>query len=571
MKLIQLFFFILFPIFSYSQSKENFDQLYQKGEEFIFSSCDSCLSLVKQLKSIPNLNNLQKIRVKILETEAKCQLQSIDTINLILSNCLNTLKQNYPENTIVKAKILMLLGSINSSNSNVYEGIPELLEALELLEKSKNKNLKYYCILRIAEAHRIKKQFKIGFDLLYDLLEEKNNLSVRNRCNLYGRLASFYEECITGESDYNRANFNRIDSIFKYTCLSVQIAEQYNLRGLKASSYNQLGHFMMHYRSEVDTAVLYLRNAAQTYKELGCYANYVNVCNNLTYAYQIKGQFQKAITTGIHLLDIRKREEYPQIYRKTYQYLSDSNDSIGHYSLAKKYLEKAYSIEKKLFKTYLNKEVTALTTKYNYKLKEAQLAEEQHKSHFRLTLFLGIFLITIILLIVAIVVNRLRKMVFMQKQTLLKNKNVILQNNIIHHNKTLTMNALRFVQNDNLLNEISQQVGGMEHLKKVDLKEAIQNLISEIRVSKKNEIWVDFEKSFKEVHVDFYKNITKEHTDLSAKELRLCAFLKLNLTSKEIAAINGTSLRSVETARHRLRKKLNVVEGTDLNSFFQQF
>lgn len=570
MKLSLFLSLFLLPFISYSQTSAEFDSIYARGEKYLHTNFDSCAICIDQLKNLPSLKDLQRIRIELLETQAKSQLQSIDTTKLILNKCLEKLSQTYPENVTQKAEILILLGSLDSSNSNVDEGIPELLEALDLLDKSENRDLKHYCILSIVEAHRVKKQFKIGFDLLYDLLKE-SDLSVRNRCNLYGRLASYYEECITGESEYNRPNFNRLDSIFKYTHLSAQVAEQYNLKGLKASSYNQLGHFIMHYRSKVDSAVFYLTDAAQTFKELGDYANYVNVSNNLTCAYLKNGQFQKAIATGKHLLDIRKREEYPQIYRKTYQYLSDSHDSIGDYRIAKKYLERVYAIEKGLFKTYLNKEVTALTTKYNYELKEAQLAEEQQKSHFRLALFMGIFLITIILLIVAIVVNRLRKMVYMQKQTLLKNKNVILQNNIIHHNKTLTMNALRFVQNDNLLNEISQQVGAMEYLKKADLKDAIQNLISEIRVSKKNEVWADFEKSFKEVHADFYKNLTQDYSTLSSKELRLSAFLKLNLSSKEIAAINGTSLRAVETARHRLRKKLNVPEETELNSFFQQF
>ena len=564
---LSLFFL---PFFSLSQTNTDFDSIFARGEQYLHTNFDSCLNSIEHLKKLPDLNDLQKIRIEFLEANAKCQQQSIDTTILILTNCLEEINHTYPENIVVRAKILMLLGSIKSSNSNVDEGIPELLEALELLKKFENKDLKHYCILKIAEAHRVKKQFKIGFDLLYDLLKG-SDLSVRNRCNLYGRLASFYEECITGESEYNSPNFNRLDSIFKYTSLSAQIAEQYNLKSLKASSYNQLGHFMMHYRLEPDTAVFYLSRAAQTFKELDDYPNYVNVSNNLTCAYQEKGQFQKAITTGKQLLGIRKREEYPQIYRKTYQYLSDSYDSIGDYRLAKKYLEQVYAIEKDLFKTYLNKEVTALSTKYNYELKEAQLSEERHKGHFRLTLFIGIFLITITLLIVAIVINRLRKMVFLQKQNQMKNKNAILQNNIINHNKTLTMNALRFVQNDNLLNEISLKVGAMEYLKKADLKEAIQKLISEIRVSKKNEVWSDFEKSFKEVHADFYKNLTQDYSTLSSKELRLSAFLKLNLSSKEIAAINGTSLRSVETARHRLRKKLNVPEETELNSFFQQF
>lgn len=569
MKLILFPFLFLFPIFSYAQTDKDFENIYERGENYLYWNYDSCLNCIETLRVLPNISNLQKIKIDLLETQANCQIFSIDSSRNILNNCLTKLSKIHGKNEDLKARLLILLGAINSSNSNVHEGIPQLMKAWKILQDSDDTNLRDYCRIKIAEAHRVKKQFRIGFDLLYTLLKDQN-LSQRNRASLYSRMAAYYDECKTGEVNFTRSSCSPQDSTLKYSNLSLQLAQKNNYKDLMALANNQIGHLVLN-ELNVDSAVIFLRKARKMFNDLAYKIDYVNTCNNLTFAYQKKGQFQKAISLGKSLLEIRNRNEYPQIYRKTYRFLSNSYDSIGDYRLAKKYLEKVYSVEKSLFKSYLNKEVTALTTKYNYELKEAQLAEEKHKSNFRLTFFIGIFLITIILLIFAIVLNRLRKMTFLQKENQMKNQNAILKNNIMYHNKTLTMNALRFVQNDNLLNEISQRVGAMEYLKKADLKEAIQNLISEIRVSKKNEIWIDFEKSFKEVHVDFYKNLTQSHSDLSAKELRLCAFLKLNLTSKEIASINGTSLRTVETARHRLRKKLNIVEETDLNNFFQQF
>ena len=567
MKLIQFILLLLLPFITYSQTNKDFEPIYQEGEQALFFSYDSCITSVQQLKELSDLNNIQKIRIDLLEIEAKCQKQSVASSKIKIDDCLERLSKTDLKDEPLRAKLLILKGSINSSNSNIYEGIPQLMEALELLENSDCHDLKDYCRIKIAEAYRVKKQYKIGFDLLHTTINQ-SDLSPRNRAYAYSRLAAYFNES-TARKIHSRPNID--DSISKYSGLSREISEKYNFRDFIASSYNETGLNVINMNGDCDTAISYLNKSVDLFRALAYDIDYVNASNNLTWAYLKKGEFQKAIATGKHLLTIRNEKEYPQIYRRTYQLLSDSHDSIGEYRLGKKYLEQVYTIEKNLFKTYLNREVTSLSAKYNYKLKEAQLDEERQKSHFRLTLFIGIFLITVILLMVAIVMNRLRKMTFIQKQQQMKNENSILQNNIICHNKELTSNALRFVQNDNLLNEISQQVGAMEYLKKNDLKEAIQKLISDIRVNKKNEIWADFEKSFKEVHADFYKNLTQEHSDLSSKELRMSAFLKLNLTSKEIAAINGTSLRTVETNRHRLRKKLNVAEGTDLNSFFQQF
>jgi FixJ family two-component response regulator len=75
---------------------------------------------------------------------------------------------------------------------------------------------------------------------------------------------------------------------------------------------------------------------------------------------------------------------------------------------------------------------------------------------------------------------------------------------------------------------------------------------------KGNEDWEFFEKAFNNADKDFLKKIKEAHPTLTHNDLRLCAFLRLNLLSKEIAPLLNISVRSVEIKRYRLRKKMNL-------------
>lgn len=77
-----------------------------------------------------------------------------------------------------------------------------------------------------------------------------------------------------------------------------------------------------------------------------------------------------------------------------------------------------------------------------------------------------------------------------------------------------------------------------------------------------------FDVNFEKVHKNFFKELKIIVPNLSKRELRLCAFVKMNLSNKEIAPLLNISVRGVETARYRLRKKLNVQE-THFNEFLQ--
>ncbi|QWX83846.1 Two component regulator three Y domain-containing protein [Cellulophaga sp. HaHaR_3_176] len=85
------------------------------------------------------------------------------------------------------------------------------------------------------------------------------------------------------------------------------------------------------------------------------------------------------------------------------------------------------------------------------------------------------------------------------------------------------------------------------------------------------EDWKKFEVNFKQLHEDFFERLLKEYPKLTPKDLKLCAYLKMNLSSKEIAPLMGISLRGVEIHRYRLRKKLQIDTSEYLSSFLITF
>lgn len=88
------------------------------------------------------------------------------------------------------------------------------------------------------------------------------------------------------------------------------------------------------------------------------------------------------------------------------------------------------------------------------------------------------------------------------------------------------------------------------------------------REIKNKDEWNLFETNFNELHEDFFKDLLSTYPNLSNKDLKLCSYLKMNMSSKEIAPLMGISVRGVEVHRYRLRKKMNLDGKENLTNFF---
>ena len=94
-----------------------------------------------------------------------------------------------------------------------------------------------------------------------------------------------------------------------------------------------------------------------------------------------------------------------------------------------------------------------------------------------------------------------------------------------------------------------------------DTNRTLDNLINS------NLHYKSFENQFKSIFPDFNSKLLKLYPNLSPSDLRMCAYLKMNQNSNEIALISGASIRTVESQRYRLRKKMKLPKNTNLQLY----
>ena len=146
-------------------------------------------------------------------------------------------------------------------------------------------------------------------------------------------------------------------------------------------------------------------------------------------------------------------------------------------------------------------------------------------------------------------------------------KNEKLEAQIQHKNTELASAAMHLVQKGEILTKIKDELQRLNKIHKTngeaeDFKKIIRVLNEE---EKMNEDWEQFAIHFNKVHSDFLITLKENYPQLSAHELKLCAYLRMNLSSKEIAQLMNISVRGVEISRYRLRKKLALP--TEVNLF----
>ncbi len=162
-----------------------------------------------------------------------------------------------------------------------------------------------------------------------------------------------------------------------------------------------------------------------------------------------------------------------------------------------------------------------------------------------------------------------------KEKELIQTKNNQLQTELKHKTSLLadsTMNLIR--KNDMLqildtdLTEISTYVTQQETKHRITRK--IQNVRRNIQTNiREDENWEKFEENFSLVYTDYMKKLSVRFPNLKMNDRKLCAYLRMGLSSKEMASLLNTSVRSIETARYRLRKKLNLQHDNNLSDFIQ--
>ncbi|WP_037348956.1 triple tyrosine motif-containing protein [Sediminibacter sp. Hel_I_10] len=148
------------------------------------------------------------------------------------------------------------------------------------------------------------------------------------------------------------------------------------------------------------------------------------------------------------------------------------------------------------------------------------------------------------------------------EQQLMQLKNESLQQDIENKNRELAISTMSLIKKNEFLNSIKDE------LKSSETEKGLKSVVKIIDKNINNtDDWKFFQEAFNNADKDFLKKVKSIHPKLTPNDLKLCAYLRLNLTSKEIAPLLNISPRSVEVKRYRLRKKMNLPHEASLTNY----
>nr|WP_304608469.1 triple tyrosine motif-containing protein [Pontibacter anaerobius] len=159
------------------------------------------------------------------------------------------------------------------------------------------------------------------------------------------------------------------------------------------------------------------------------------------------------------------------------------------------------------------------------------------------------------------------------EKEIIKLNNDKLESELDHKSKELASSAMHVMQSLETIGKVRGQLQTV--MEQVEDKQALHHLRKVLRSveedMKVENNWDQFELHFNQLHQNFLKRLRHDFQDLTHRDIKLCAYLRMNLTSKEIASLLNLSLRGVETSRYRLRKKLNLEQEVNLTEFILKY
>ncbi|AKD05693.1 transcriptional regulator [Pontibacter korlensis] len=168
--------------------------------------------------------------------------------------------------------------------------------------------------------------------------------------------------------------------------------------------------------------------------------------------------------------------------------------------------------------------------------------------------------------------EQLRQEAIQHEQKLVKVRNEQLKSELSSKSRELASTALNIVNKNEMLQNISHELAKLQDADGNKLPEKhlrkIQKIITE-GMSSQND-WELFEKSFDETNANYFKKLKEGYPELTPNDMKLCAYLRMNMSSKEIASLLNITVRGVELRRYRLRKKLNMDHDKNLVEFVME-
>lgn len=473
------------------------------------------------------------------------------------------------KDTSIAIRSLMELASVYGHQANYKASYDQLWSALLLadaIQQELAKSFIYKAIGRYYSFFNRKEKAETYLQLALDLKKQHvsdNNLSTAHLTDNYHAFVATYREL-----NEPQLAQQYLDSAFLVHLSDVSVTNLSFLKFEQAVLFNR--------NNQPKRALDLFEEIIPWYQQNNI--NYqVLVYNYMGDSHQLLAEYTKSENCYLKALEISKQYKChidftPLIYERLYEV----NYRQGKYKQAAIHLNQAKNLDALFFdsRSENNRPLLEIQDAFrqtkeeqiNY-LKEQQLIQleqEQKVSFLEKILLVGC--IGFLMLLGGIYFRYVRVKYKTEKQLIRKEQELEIQktNELVElKNKELAAFALKLIEKENFIESLKEKLSkGNGEVKRQELENLVHSAVCS---SKEN--WNEFEARFVSVNKSFYQKLKVQFPKLTQGDLKLCALVKLNFSSKEMARLTGISIDSMHTTRSRLRKKLNLAKGSNLKEF----
>lgn len=409
-------------------------------------------------------------------------------------------------------------------------------------------------LLQLLEFEEAKRYFHEALPLFLDLAEKRGDtIPPFQVISIYNNLGIAHENL----NEFNLA----IDYYHRGISLASRIPhQQKNL----AMLHNNLGSIHMK-MGDYDEAFKNMDAALKIRKEINDKAGEASSYRMLGILYKSQKNYERALSNFYNGYNLATEVGSTAILSSLNEQLFEVFNLLNQSDSALKYhiLLKQSSDELKSKETLLEFSRMEITSQFQEKENIRNIEQRKQKMRYLFIAILLLLVAVILGLLYVLSQSRLRRLSLLNNNIQLASEKAALEKAALTKeleikNKELTTNVIYQIRKNELINNIADKLMTNRHNFKKENQGLIKDIISELESSMEDNIWMEFETRFHNVHNEFYAKLNEINPDLTPNERRLCAFLRLNMSTKEISSITGQSLKSIDVARTRLRQKLNL-------------
>lgn len=473
------------------------------------------------------------------------------------------------EDTLSAIKTLVELAATYGHQAHYQLAYDNLWEALLLADLAQNDEGKVLAYIQLGRYYSFYKREEESLKYLQEALKlckelvQQNILRPSDLVKCYYVIGSTYQELNQISKARNYLDSCRIyqnldfDTI-NYHYIRFQSAICDNIEGKHQTSLDSLYTILPWFEKNVPSVLVLL------FTQIG------NASFGLGNHQVAEQYYQRAL--GISEVYNSHLDFTPIIYEQlaNLYMLNEENDKANDVLLKEKKLNARFfdsRSENNRSLLEIKDEFRVEKEKQNQLIQEQRIAKLEHEE--RVNLLENIILLAIIGFILFAGIfffNNIRRKHKIEKQLIRQKRELEIKqaNELLElKNKELATSSLKLIEKDEILAALKDKLSqGNGDLKAPELRKLVRT------ISHSNaQNWEEFETRFMSVNKTFYEKLNANFPKLSRGDQKLCALVKLNLSSKEMAKLLGISIESVHTNRYRLRKKLGLSRETSLTEF----